>query len=157
MLETSPMRQSLCEKSFDRRNRLSHRGVTAWFVVVGQAVPPANSRSRGLFTQTRQRGVTFVTRPNPKLTHGAEKRGGNHETNPRTKPEKQKKGLFYLNFIAFHTCSLKAITGSTFVARVAGIRQAATATSVNKTAAIRKDAGSVEVTWNKVLLRMLPR
>jgi hypothetical protein len=52
------MRQSLCEKSFDRRNRLSHRPVTACFVVVGQAVPPANHKIRALFTQT--------------LTHGAE-------------------------------------------------------------------------------------
>jgi hypothetical protein len=39
----------VCEKSFDRRNRLSHRPVNACFVVVGQAVPPANHKSRAAF------------------------------------------------------------------------------------------------------------
>jgi hypothetical protein len=42
------MSQRLCEKSFDRRNRLSHLSVAAWFAVVGQAVPPANRRCQRL-------------------------------------------------------------------------------------------------------------
>ena len=41
----------LCEKSFDRRNRLSHHSVTACIAVVGQAVPPANRRSQRLLTR----------------------------------------------------------------------------------------------------------
>ncbi len=36
--------QSLCEKSLERRNRLSHHSIAACFAVVGQAVPPANCR-----------------------------------------------------------------------------------------------------------------
>jgi hypothetical protein len=70
---SSPMRQSRCEKSFDRRNRLSHRSVTAWFAVVGQAVSPANRGSQRLFTQTRQRGGISMAVRTPTLTHGAGK------------------------------------------------------------------------------------
>jgi hypothetical protein len=62
-VQLSPMRQSLCEKSYDRRNRLSHRSLTAWFAVVGQAVPPANGRLQRLFTQTSQRGATSLGMP----------------------------------------------------------------------------------------------
>src|ERR1700733_8879983 len=65
----SPKLTILCEKSFDRRNRLSHRAVTACFVVVGQAVPPANHRSPRLFTQTLTRGAEWPLTVRVKTIH----------------------------------------------------------------------------------------